>query len=154
MQRETVHIYSKADRPSAAVLPAYTINPTPSRDRPSSIPKALLTPQGAGRGAPAGQWSIVSNHPMQLDRRCAPPWTPTSRRRTSAAAVGACELRPPWRIAWTSPTTMPSEKRDPGLDASSRSPWWLYSQTARLPHRPIIPCPPLDFMLRSRALPQ
>lgn len=65
MQREAVHIYSKADRPSAAILPAYTTNPTPSRDRPSSIPKALLTPQGAGRGAPVGQWSIVSNHPTE-----------------------------------------------------------------------------------------
>lgn len=76
-RRKADHIYSKADRPSAAVLAAH---------KPHSFPSTLQTtnrrypstPRTSGTrlGAPSSHWSLVSSYLMQQDHHCAPRKSP------------------------------------------------------------------------------
>ena len=76
-RRKADHIYSKANKPSAAVLAAQTPHSFPSTLQTTNR-RYPSTPRTSGvrLGASSGHWSLVSSHLMQQDHHCVPCKSP------------------------------------------------------------------------------
>lgn len=134
----------KIDEPSTAI--SHTRLPQKNTPRFSLLPQTIdrRSPSTlhASRSEPRSTGWPIEDHLHSSNAAGSPPRPfgyPRLTQRTSAAAVGSCELRPPRRTGQTSPSTVLSENRDPQLDTSLCGPWWRDFQTSSFLSSSIIP---------------